>query len=84
VGGILQTALGYHRAVPNLSVKASETDDPGEMVRRIAYRNRRIITRVDGHEDPAKFAKRLAGHTRADIRRLAELLGVELDESGWS
>jgi hypothetical protein len=71
-------------SVANLSVRASEIDDPAEMVRRIAYRNRRIITRVDRHEDPASFAKRLAGHTRADIRRLAELLGTKLDESGWS
>lgn len=53
------------------------------MVRRIAYRNRRIVTRVDRHEDPASFAKRLTGHTQRDIRRLAQLLGVELDESDW-
>jgi hypothetical protein len=65
--------------VPNLSSKASDIDDVGEMVKRIAYRNKRIITRVERHDDPAAFAKRLAGHTRADLRRLAELLGVELD-----
>jgi hypothetical protein len=72
--------------VPNLSVKAADITDLGEMLRRIAYRNRRIITRVGAHEDAASFARNLASRTRSDIRRLAELLDVdvELDESGWS
>jgi hypothetical protein len=64
----------------SLSAKAADITDPAEMLRRIAYRNARIITRTDKHNDPAKFAKHLASRTRSDIRRLAELLGVELSE----
>lgn len=64
----------------NLSAKAAEITDPAEMLRRIAYRNDRIITRTDKHDDPAAFAKHLASRTRSDIKRLAELLGVELPE----
>jgi hypothetical protein len=65
----------------NLSVKAADITDPGETLERIAYRNRRIITRTHTHEDPAKFARMMASRTRSDIKRLAELLGVEWDET---
>jgi ribosomal protein L32E len=61
-----------------MNVKASEITDPAEMLERIAYRNKRIITRVDGHDDAAAFAKHLASRTRSDIKRLAELLGITL------
>jgi hypothetical protein len=64
----------------NLSTKASDIDDPAEMLRRIAYRNARIIERIDRHDDPASFAKHLASRTRSDLRRLASILGVELHE----
>ncbi len=66
--------------MPRLNVKATEITDPAEMLERIAYRNKRIITRVDRHDDPAEFAKHLASRTRSDIKRLAELLGITLDE----
>jgi hypothetical protein len=71
--------------MPNLSDKATSITDPVVMLRRIAYRNHRIITRVgENGKDPARFAKHLASRTRTDIKRLADLLGVEIDESGWS
>jgi hypothetical protein len=70
--------------MPNLSVKAAEIDDPGEMLRRIAYRNHRIITRTAENDDPAAFAKNMASRTRSDIRHLANTLGVELDETNWT
>ena len=55
------------------------------MLERIAYRNHRIISRVGQNgKEPVSFSKQLASRTQSDIRRLAELLGVELDESGWS
>jgi hypothetical protein len=65
--------------VARLNVKATEITDPAEMLERIAYRNKRIITRVDRHDDPATFAKHLASRTRSDIKRLAELLGITLN-----
>ena len=64
----------------SLSKKAAEIADPAEMLRRIAYRNERIITRTHTHDDPAAFAKNMASRTRSDIKRLAVLLGVELPE----
>jgi ribosomal protein L32E len=64
--------------MPRMNVKATEITDPAEMLERIAYRNKRIITRIDGHDDAAAFAKHLASRTRSDIRRLAELLGITL------
>jgi hypothetical protein len=70
--------------MPNLSTKATDITDPAEMLRRIAYRNKRIITKAATHDDPAAFAKNMAGRTRSDIRRLADLLGVELDETNWT
>jgi hypothetical protein len=71
--------------MPNLSVKVADITDPAVMLERIAYRNHRIIARVGKNgKEPVSFSKNLASRTRSDIRRLAELLGVELDESGWS
>jgi hypothetical protein len=71
--------------VPNLSDKAAHITDPAVMLERIAYRNHRIITRIGQNgKEPVSLAKNLAGRTRSNIKRLAELLGVELDESGWS
>jgi hypothetical protein len=69
--------------VPNLRDEATAIKDPAVMLERIAYRNRRIITRVDRHKDPASFAKQLASRTRSDIQRLADLLGIEIDEAKW-
>jgi hypothetical protein len=67
--------------MPNLREKASEIDDPAVMLERIRYRNQRIITHIHRHaDDPATYAKRLAGYTRSDIKRLADLLGIELNE----
>ncbi len=63
-----------------MNVKASEITDPAEMLERIAYRNKRIITRVGTHDDPAEFARNMASRTRSDIRRLAELLGITLPD----
>ena len=63
-----------------MSGKAVDIADAAELLRRIDYRNKRILTRVDRHEDAAAFAKNLASRTKSDLRRLAELLGIELDE----
>jgi hypothetical protein len=83
VGG--HRAAAYHRRMPDLSTRAADITDPAVMLERIAYRNRRIITRVGQNgKEPVSFAKNLASRTRSDIRRLAELLDVELDESAWS
>ncbi len=65
----------------NLRGKAIAINDPGEMLRRIAKRNNRIITRIDRHQDAARFGKHLASRTRSDIKHLADLLKIELDES---
>jgi hypothetical protein len=71
--------------MPNLREKAANIADPAVILERIAYRNHRIITRTgENGKEPVEFARHLASRTRSDIKRLAELLGVELDESGWS
>jgi hypothetical protein len=44
-----------------------------------ASRNKRIPTRIDAHDDTAKFAKNLASRTKSYLRRLAELLGIDLE-----
>jgi hypothetical protein len=67
--------------VAKMSGKSAEITDAAELLRRIDYRNKRILTRIDRHEDAATFAKNLASRTKSDLRRLAELLNVELDEA---
>lgn len=64
--------------MPNLGTKASEIDDPGEMLERIIYRNARMLDRLGDKDDPVAFVRLMAGHNRTDLRRLAELLGHDI------
>lgn len=64
--------------MPNMSSKAKEITDAGEMLERIAYRNARMLDRLDEKEDPVAFVQLMAGHNRTDLRRLAEILDVDL------
>lgn len=65
--------------MPNMSAKASEVDDPRELLERIVYRNARMLDRLDQKDDPVAFVRLMAGHNRTDLRRLAALLGYDLN-----
>jgi hypothetical protein len=64
--------------MPNMSSKANEIDDSEELVRRIAYRNARMLDRLGEKADPVAFVRLMAGHNRSDLRRLAEILDIDL------
>lgn len=64
--------------MPNMSSKASEIDDAEGLVQRIAYRNARMLDRLGDKDDPVAFVRLMAGHNRTDLRRLAEILDVDL------
>jgi hypothetical protein len=64
--------------MPNMSAKASEIEDPREMLERIVYRNARMLDRLGDKDDPVAFVRLMAGHNRTDLRRLAELLGYDI------
>lgn len=71
--------MGWHSCpMPNMSAKASEVEDPREMLERIVYRNARMLDRLADKDDPVAFVRLMAGHNRTDLRRLAELLGYDL------
>jgi hypothetical protein len=65
--------------MPDMSSKAADMTDPGELLKRIAYRNGRMLDRLSDKDDPVSFVRLMGGHNRTDLRRLAELLDVELD-----
>lgn len=64
--------------MPNMSAKAAEIDHPSELVQRVIYRNARMLDRLGDKDDPVAFVRLMAGHNRTDLRRLAELLGVDI------
>jgi hypothetical protein len=64
--------------MPNMGSKASEINDAEELVERIAYRNARMLDRLGDKKDPVAFVRLMAGHNRSDLRRLAEILNVDL------
>jgi hypothetical protein len=68
--------------MPNLSSKATEIQDLGEMLDRIIYRNARLLDRLADKDDPTEYVRLMAGRNRTDLRRLAELL--DHDISGLS
>jgi hypothetical protein len=69
---------GIVAGMPNMSSKASEIEDPCEMLERIVYRNARMLDRLGEKDDPVAFVRLMAGHSRTDLRRLAELLGYDI------
>ena len=70
--------LWESRLMPNMRAKASDIDEPCEMLERIIYRNARMLDRLGDKEDPVKFVRLMAGHNRTDLRRLAELLECDI------
>lgn len=64
--------------MPNMSSKASEISDAGELLERIVYRNARMLDCLDDKKDPVAFVRLMAGHNQTDLRRLADLLDVDL------
>jgi hypothetical protein len=64
--------------MPNMSTKAAEIVDAGELLERIAYRNARMLDRLGDKDDPVAFVRLMSGHNRSDLRRLAEILEVDL------
>jgi hypothetical protein len=63
--------------MPEVSLKASEIDDPKELVERVAYRTERLLDRLDDKDDPVAFVRLMAGHNKADLRRALELMGPD-------
>jgi alkylated DNA nucleotide flippase Atl1 len=59
---------------PNMNLKASEIDDPVMLVKRVAYRTTRMLDKIDEKDNPAAFVRIMAGHDRADLRRITELM----------
>jgi hypothetical protein len=66
--------------VPNMSAKASDLNDPGELLARIIYRNERMKTKLAEKTNPVAFITLMAGHNRSDLRRLAAVLDVPEDQ----
>lgn len=63
-----------------MSAKASELTDPADLLGRVIYRNQRMMTKLADKDDPVAFVMLMAGHNKADLRRLAEVLGLDADE----
>jgi alkylated DNA nucleotide flippase Atl1 len=59
---------------PNMSRKANEIDDPMMLVERVAYRTKRMLNKIDEKDNPVAFVRIMAGHDRADLRRIMELM----------
>lgn len=64
----------------NMSVKASEIDDPTVLVERVFYRTSRLLNKIGEKDDPAAFVRIMAGHDRADLRRAIELLASSAED----
>lgn len=60
--------------MPNMSAKAAEIEDPGELLERVVYPNARLLERLGDKDDPVAFVRLMAGHNKTDLRRLAQLL----------
>lgn len=60
--------------MPQMSLKASDIDDPRVLLDRVAYRTDRLLDRLDDKDDPVAFVRLMAGHNRTDLRRALELI----------
>jgi hypothetical protein len=63
--------------MPNLNVRARDITDPMMLLKRVAYRNERMRTRLFRHgsdADKLAFITILSGHNKSDLNRLEELL----------
>lgn len=67
------------RGKRNMSLKASDIDDPMTLIDRVAYRTSRLLDRIDQKDDPAAFVRLMAGHDRTDLRRALELMAATAD-----
>ena len=68
--------------MPDMSSKAADMTDPGELLKRIVYRNGRMLDRLGDKDDPVAFVRLMGGHNKTDLRRLAELLEIDVDNEG--
>lgn len=62
--------------MPEMSLKASEINDPRELIERVAYRTERLLNRLGEKDDPVAFVRLMAGYTKTDLRRALELMGT--------
>lgn len=76
----LRSTTGECDAVPNMSAKASELNDPADLIARIMYRNNRMKTKLVEKDDPVAFVSLMTGFNRTDLRRLADVLGIPKTE----
>lgn len=66
--------------MPDLDAAPAEIDSPRELLERIAYRNARLLDRIGHEEDPIAFVHLMAGLNRSDVKRLAELLELDISD----
>jgi hypothetical protein len=66
--------------MPDMDVPAPAIDDPADLLERIALRNARLLDQSGSEADPIAFVQQMAGRNRADLRRLAELIGHDISD----
>lgn len=65
--------------MPNMSGQSAEISDPALLLSRIMYRNERMKTELGEKNDPVKFIKLMAGHNKTELRRLANVLNLDVE-----
>jgi hypothetical protein len=60
--------------MPEMSLKASDIDNPRVLIERVAYRTERLLDRLDDKDDPVAFVRLMAGHNKTDLRRALALI----------
>jgi hypothetical protein len=71
---VAQQPMHGEGSMPNMSLKASEISDPLVLVERVAYRTQRLLDKIDEKPNPVAFVHLMAGHDRADLKRVLELM----------
>lgn len=60
-----------------MNLKASEIEDPAELVARVLYRTERLLDKLGEKDDPVAFVRLMAGHNKTDLRRAHTLLQAQ-------
>ena len=63
--------------MPEMSLKASEIDEPRVLIERVTYRTERLLDRLDDKDDPVAFVRLMAGHNKTDLRRALDLIDAD-------
>jgi hypothetical protein len=65
------------KTMPEMSLKASEIDEPRVLIERVTYRTERLLDRLDDKDDPVAFVRLMAGHNKTDLRRALDLIDAD-------